>query len=214
MTIEADAVAGDRVGVDDPGDVSVSGPGTATGAAKGNRTVMTVAICFGILMAVFIVLLATSDASTGSLESREIEGQVAPLLSGPTITGETFALEDLRGQWVLVNFFATWCPGCITEHPELVEFSRRRESDGAAQVVSVVFDDSAANVEEFFLREGGAWPVIVDGSTAREFVVEFGVTAVPETYIISPSGRVELKIVSSAGVTADALDRALGLEAG
>jgi len=151
------------------------------GSGRGNRTVMTVAICFGILMALFIGLLATSDSSTGSLESREIEGQVAPLLSGPTITGDTFVLQDLRGQWVLVNFFATWCPGCITEHPELV-------------------------------GEGGEWPVIVDGDTAREFVVGFGVTAVPETYIISPSGRVELKIVSSAGVTADALDRALGLD--
>lgn len=177
----------------------------------GSRAVMFAAAAIGALLLGFIGLLATSDASPGSLNSNALVDKVAPLVSGPTLDGDRFDLAEHRGQWVLVNFFATDCPGCITEHPELVEFMRRHEASGSVEVVSVNFGDDPRRIAAFFEKNGGDWPVIVDGDAAQQFAMSFGVTAVPETYIITPSGRVGAKLIGSSGVTADQLDAALGL---
>ena len=75
---------------------------------------------------------------------------------------------------------------CIAEHPELVAFSRSHAAAGDAAVVSVVFDDTAANVEAFFEENGGDWPVIADDS--GRVAVAYGVTGVPESYMVAPSG--------------------------
>ena len=101
-----------------------------------------------------------------------------------------------------MNFFSTTCVPCIVEHPELVEFSERHAAVGDAVVVSVAFDDSADNVREFFLENGGDWPVLT-GDTGS-IAVAYGVTAVPESYLVAPSGVVAAKIIG--GVTADQLD--------
>ena len=68
--------------------------------------------------------------------------------------------------------------------------------------MSVAFDDSAANVREFFLENGGNWPVIT-GDTGS-VAVDFGVTAVPESYLVAPTGIVVDKLIG--GVTADQID--------
>lgn len=180
-------------------------------SARG-RTVLAICSVMGVLMVALIAFLATRDPQT-DLIPREVVGQVAPTITGPTMQGDEFILEDHRGQWVLVNMFAPWCPGCLVEHEELKDFSARHEADGTAQVVTIMLGGEDPNeVTEYFLTEGGAWPLIIDELTISAFMTEYGVTGVPETYIISPSGRVVEKLVSNAGITADALDAALGLD--
>jgi cytochrome c biogenesis protein CcmG/thiol:disulfide interchange protein DsbE len=103
---------------------------------------------------------------------------------------------------VVVNFFASWCVPCVREHPELVAFAAAHEGD--VQVVSVVFDDDPGAVEAFFAREGGDWPVVV-GDTGR-IALDFGVTGVPESYLVAPTGVV---VAAFYGVTQRLLDEAL-----
>jgi len=92
---------------------------------------------------------------------------------------------------------------CIDEHPELVRFSERHRAIGDALVVSVAFDDSVANVKAFFAENGGDWPVLTEG--VGSLAVAYGVTAVPESYLVAPSGVVAAKLVG--GVNADDLDQ-------
>ena len=71
---------------------------------------------------------------TGSTDS-PLVGELAPPLAGEIdrpgrLGGTAFDLDRLRGQWVVVNFFATWCVPCVVEHPELVEFSERHADVG------------------------------------------------------------------------------------
>ena len=172
-----------------------------TGEPPAGRLALWVAAAVGVLSLGLIAVLAIADSDTNGVET-DLIGEVAPLVAGETLAGETYDLDDQRGQWVLVNFFQTTCIPCVREHPELVEFAERHAETGDASVVSVVFDDTTTAVEEFFADFGGDWPVVVGdtGTTA----LDYGVVAVPESYLVAPSGVVAWKGVG--GVTADGLD--------
>lgn len=157
----------------------------------------------GVVVAVFIVLLATSETQRSTTANFEILGEVAPQFAGTTLAGEQFDLREERGDWIIVNFFASWCVGCRIEHPELVEFDRRHQNDGV-QVVSINFSDSEQAAQNFFTELGGDWPALV--ADTGSIAIDYGVTAPPETVLISPSGRIVQKWVGASGVTADAMD--------
>ena len=169
------------------------------------RLAAWVALPVLVVMLAFIVVLGTSDPSGSRETASPLLGQVAPPIVGQTIDGEAYDLTDHRGQYVLVNFFATWCIPCIREHPELVNFERRHGAAGDATVVSVVYDDRSSKAVDFFAENGGDWPVVTDPDGA--VAVSYGVSGVPESYLVAPDGTVVTKIVG--GVTASSLDRTL-----
>lgn len=174
--------------------------GEARPAAR--RVAAWVALPVAVAAVLLTVLLVTRDPAAERRAASPLVGGLAPSIVGTATDGQPFDLDDLRGRWVVVNFFSTFCVPCIAEHPELVAFSRSHAAVGDAAVVSVVFDDTAANVESFFEENGGDWPVIADDS--GRVAVAYGVTGVPESYMVAPSGLVVWKYLG--GVTAAGLD--------
>ena len=183
-----------------------------------NRGALIAAMVVGVFLTLFIVLLASSDTQVGTSVNFEIVGKVAPDISGTTLDGTTYDLRAQRGDWVVVNFFASWCVGCRVEHPELVEFTERHQVDPAdgpgVQLVAVMFGDTEEAARDFFLELGGDWPALVDRTAVGRIAIDYGVTAVPGTLLIAPSGRVVQKWVGANGVTADELDRVIALASG
>jgi DsbE subfamily thiol:disulfide oxidoreductase len=171
------------------------------GPVRGRRTILYVSVAVGVVILVLVGVLATRDTGDRSTESALL-GELVPPVAGETMTGEAYDIDDHQGQWVVVNFFAKWCAPCRLEHPELVEFSEEHAAAGDASIVSVAFDDEAADVEEFFSEEGGVWPVLTT-DTGR-IAVDFGVTGVPESYLVAPDGTVVAKWIS--GVRAADID--------
>lgn len=169
-----------------------------------------IAAIVGVALAALIALLWLSpkgeDASTVSKSQRI--GKVAPALTGTTADGATFDLDKFRGKWVLVNFFATWCPPCEAEQPELVALSERNAD--SLQVVSVAYEDSADKVEKFFADKGGDWPALV--ADTGEASLEYGVIKLPESYLIDPSGTVVHKFLG--GVTAKDVEQRIAASSG
>jgi cytochrome c biogenesis protein CcmG/thiol:disulfide interchange protein DsbE len=146
----------------------------------------------GVAAAALIAVLALSPkgedpAASGS---SPLVGKLAPALAGETRDGRTFDLDKQRGRWVLVNFFATWCPPCVAEHPVLVALSEQEA--GALQIVSVAYEDEADAVNEFFAEKGGDWPVLAQNT--RDAGIRYGVKKLPESYLIAPDGTVVEKI--------------------
>lgn len=155
----------------------------------------------GIAVAALVVLFATAPRGDEKADTSTLVGNISPDLQGTTADGEQFDIDDHRGQWVLVNFFATWCPPCVEEHPELVELSER--DDGQLQVVSVAYNDEDAKVAEFFETNGGSWPVLLGGADGAS--LDFGVKKLPESFLIAPSGVVAVKL--NGAVTAEQIDQ-------
>ena len=163
------------------------------------------AIAIGLVLAGFVWLLATRDSSRSRLADSPLLGKPAPVLAGGTLGGDSFELETRPGRWVVVNFFAVWCVPCVREHPELVRFSQRHLAEGDAQVVSVQFAEDEDRLRRFFRRNGGDWPVVEDPD--GRIALDYGVTGIPESFLVDPDGFVVSKIVG--GVSADQLDALL-----
>jgi cytochrome c biogenesis protein CcmG, thiol:disulfide interchange protein DsbE len=177
---------------------------TATRARSRGRPALWGSVAAGIVLALFVAVLATRDsaATNRSVES-PLLGKPAPALAGESmLDGQAFDLRDAEGQWVLVNFFATWCEPCRKEHPELVRFAQDHQVADDARVVSVVFSDEPSDVERYFRDNGGDWPVVDDDE--GRIVFNWSVSGVPESYLVDPDGGVRAKIVG--GVDADKLE--------
>ena len=190
----------DRHG-DDPAPADDAAP--PRGGGRG-RIAAAITIPIAVVLIAFVAILATRDPASDREVASPLLGQPAPRIEGTTIAGRPFDSATFDGRWYVVNFFATWCVPCVKEHPELVAFQRAQAEAGQANVVSVVFSDEPAAVERFFARNGGDWPVV---RTDDAVIAEWGVSGVPESYLVDPAGTVRAKLVG--GVTAAGLDRLL-----
>ena len=149
------------------------------------------------------VVLAGADATTNETAETPLLDRPAPAAIGELADGTAFDLSRRKGNWVVLNFFQSNCVPCQQEHPELVAL--RRAAGGARPTAPSStpssYDDDRDVVEAFFADEGGDWPVVYDDDGSIS--VAFGVSKVPETWIIDPDGVVRGRIISQ--VTADFL---------
>jgi len=166
------------------------------------RTVLFTALGVAVVLAVLVVVFAVAKSGARDTAATPLLDQPAPAVRATTIDGKPFDLSQRKGSWVVLNFFGTWCPPCVQEHPELLRFatSQAQQTDGA-ELVTVVSNDDPAKVRQFFKDNGGTWPVLQDPN--GEIYVAFGVSKVPETWIVDPNGYVRYR--SIATVTADGL---------
>lgn len=158
-----------------------------------------------LVMAGFVAVLATRDAALTKVADSPLIGRIAPGVGGSSIAGETVQLTALRGKFVVLNFFASWCIPCEREHPELVRFARQHEQTGDAIVLQVIFDDTASAVRKFLASRPVEWDVLDDPD--GQVALDFGVRGPPESFIIGPDGTVLFKIVGE--VDAAGLNRLL-----
>ena len=172
---------------------------------KRRRVAPWIAAAVGLVLLFVVIVAATSDPANERIADSPLLGKTAPAVAGDVVIGPTATLADLRGKFVLVNFFATWCVPCRQEHPELVQFATQHAEAGDATVMQVVYGDRASRVRSFIEKNGGDWPVIDDptGSIA----LDWGARGLPESYLVSPDGVVVAKV--TGGATVDGLERLL-----
>jgi len=139
---------------------------------------------------------ASTDASPAPAASKE-----RPALKVETIDGRSFDLAEHRGQWVVVNFWATWCAPCLKEMPELSALDAMREH---VQVIGLAYEDiEPDDMRAFLQKHPVVYPIaIVDTfDPPADFDTPPGL---PMTYLIGPQGQVVEKILGP--VTAERLE--------
>jgi cytochrome c biogenesis protein CcmG, thiol:disulfide interchange protein DsbE len=146
-----------------------------------------------------------------TLVASPLLGRPAPRATLPLLDGGgQVSLEALRGQVVVVNFWASWCAPCRAEHPDLVAAAAAYRAAGV-RFVGVVYQDTPQAARRFLeeLGRGQGYLYVTDpGSRAA---IDFGVFGIPETFFIDRRGTVAAKITgkSSFPLLADTLDQLL-----
>lgn len=167
-----------------------------------------IALAVAIVLAGLFVVLAGADASTNETASSPLLARPAPDATGELADGTSFDLARRKGSWVVLNFFTSTCVPCVQEHPELVRFADDQERLGTAgaDLYTVVYDETdRSTVADFFASRGGEWPVVFDDDGS--FAVAFGVSQVPETWVVDPLGVVRQRYIGT--ITAEFLGRQL-----
>lgn len=104
------------------------------------------------------------------------------------------ALSSMRGKWVLLNFWATWCAPCRDEMPSMEMLNRRFKKDQLPiELVAVSVDDDWAQVNRFFGSTRPSFTVLWDREKSASFT--YGTRKFPETYLINPEGRIAAKFI-------------------
>lgn len=103
--------------------------------------------------------------------------------------GKTIRLDGLKGKYVLVDFWATWCGPCLVELPRLQE-AYRKLHDSGLEIVSVSLDETRSAVVDFVKVRQLPWIQFHNGTAGADLVEAFGVTSIPASYLIDPEGTI------------------------
>ena len=152
-----------------------------------NRRVLIAGLA--VVLPVLAILIANLGRDPHRIDTK-MKGRPAPEFALRALgSTEPVSLRSLRGTPVVVNFWATWCVPCLSEHPVLLAQSEQWKD---VRFLGVVYDDTEPTVQRFLDQHGGSYPVLFDqdGRTA----IAYGVTGVPETFFIDRNGMIVDKV--------------------
>lgn len=124
-----------------------------------------------------------------------VEGNLAPDFTLPTLEGDKLTLSEYRGQKIILNMWASWCPPCIAEMPDMQEFYTNHQTDGI-EILAINMTESEKNIENVskFIEDFSlTFPIVLDEKS--QVADLYQVTTIPTTYILDSKRRVEQKIV-------------------
>lgn len=138
----------------------------------------------------FMAWMGLGREGANELES-VFEGRPAPAMTDVALPGYPgITPADLAaGEVTLVNFWASWCPPCRAEHPEL-----KRLAESGVRLVGVNFKDQEKTAKTYLENDGNPFLAVAFDPAGRT-AIDWGVTAPPETFILDGSGTVVFKFV-------------------
>ncbi|WP_165247895.1 TlpA disulfide reductase family protein [Paludisphaera soli] len=132
-------------------------------------------------------------------------GKPAPNVEAQDLQGKTVRLASLRGKYVLIDFWATWCTPNLVELPRLQE-AYRKYHDAGLEIVSVSLDDTRTAVVDFVKARKIPWTQLHNTTSGVDLIEAFGVGSIPASYLIDPQGNV-VRIDLRGGALDEALSR-------
>lgn len=123
------------------------------------------------------------------LERLDRVGKKAPSVAVNDLGGATIRLDELRGKYVLVDFWATWCAPCVAEMPRLQSAYAKYHARGF-EIVAVSLDEAKTAVIDFAKARKLPWRQVHNATAGGDLVDAFGVRSIPATFLIAPDGRI------------------------
>jgi peroxiredoxin len=157
----------------------------SSGSSESNLGAIALLILAGSI-AIFAWAWSNERGDSSSGDNVEV-GRTAPDFTLPDLDGNQVALSDHRGEVVLINFWATWCPPCRVEMPDMEAVYREHRDDGF-EILGVDQREPKELVEEFVTERGFSWIFLLD----EDFDVsqEYSATSIPRSILVDRDGTV------------------------
>lgn len=142
-----------------------------------------------MVFALLVVLLASGLGRDPRTMPSALVGQPVPEFTLPSLLddGQMLTHEMFKGQWTLLNVWATWCPTCYIEHPYLLKLARE-----GINIVGVNYKDDLEKAEHYLANLGNPYSQVIVDRTGT-LAMDLGVYGAPETYVINPEGKILLR---------------------
>jgi cytochrome c biogenesis protein CcmG, thiol:disulfide interchange protein DsbE len=161
-------------------------------------TARTFAVFIAVLAVIALLAFGLIEKSNDALAV----GEPIPDADLPRLTGDgSGSIADYRGQWVLVNVWASWCVPCRDETPTLQRFHARHRADNFT-VVGINIRDVSSDAQDFVEQYDVTYPQLRDPEDTRFDAL--GMTGVPESFLVDPDGN--LALIRPGPVTEDYLN--------
>jgi len=141
-------------------------------------------------------------------------GKMASNFSTTDMNGKTISLNDFKGKYVLLDFWATWCVPCRASHPHLRNIYSKYKDKGL-DIVGISDDDTRVALWKKAITTDsiGAWHQVLGGgdvnkkmkgeSNPNDIMEQYGISALPTKILIDPNGKILARVVGDDGVTID-----------
>lgn len=155
------------------------------------RPLIIAAIVFSALLVLFFGVKKEETKMP-----RAIVGLDAPELMVRDASGKSYTLKEMNGSVVFINFWATWCQPCREELPSIQTLYNQFRNERGFRMVTVLYRDDYQKASAYLKERNFELPVMIDDreKTARAY----GVTGVPETYIVGKNGVLKDKVIGPA----------------
>jgi len=154
------------------------------------------------LLTVAVIIVATlsfikfsnmvkTEKSPPSVEpTQPITNTIRPVFSLPDIHGKMRNIKEWDNNYIVINFWATWCPPCREEIPEFIALQKEYEASNL-QFIGIAIDNEAS-VQQFALEMGMNYPSLIAGMPGIELAKQYGnsMGALPFSVIVDPEGRI------------------------
>ncbi len=162
------------------------------GSQKKNGSSNIAWVIIGAALAILVVYVLRAGLFGGGHIRGGIaasQRRAAPQVTLPSArpAGASLDLASLKGDVVVLHFWATWCPPCRAEFPEFAKYAASARGEKGVVVVPVSVDNSKAPVGQFLNGVKGTFPVYMDSGNLAS---DLGVSAIPTTIILDKKGRV------------------------
>jgi thiol-disulfide isomerase/thioredoxin len=149
-----------------------------------------------VILIISVILIALLTHKQADIPDTRQPVIAAPDIKLIDISKNTLRLSELRGSVVFVNFWASWCEPCIEEIPSIEKLYRNLSGNTQFKMITVLFRDDEKRIVQYLKERGYTFPVYLDpdNSGARQF----GITGVPETFIIDKKGFLREKVIGPA----------------
>lgn len=136
------------------------------------------------------------------------DGEQAPTFQATLIDGSSFDLADMKGQYVLLDFWGSWCAPCRRENPDIVQLQSKYagqqfEDATGFEVVSIAIETSEARWKNAIVKDGLSWKYHIAQLDRFDSPVAqlYGVKEIPTKYLVGPNGDILSVNASPAEIT-------------
>lgn len=143
-------------------------------------------IVAGVVLIAALILLSTKQNVPPT--TNPAIGYYAPDFTLKTMDGKTVKLSDFRGKPVYVNFWASWCPPCKEEMPDLEKFYEQNKNNVVVLGVNITFNDKIPDVQNLLNADHITYPILLDQDGNNGAAVSYQVSGIPASFFIDKNG--------------------------